>query len=363
MKIKTPSGSEYPEYLTVLGIMSGTSLDGLDMAYVRFKSIEPEQYEIVHAETLPYPAEWENKLRNAYHYTGQQLAHLHAEYGIYLSKQILSFLNKNRLTAPDLIASHGQTVFHEPDKHYTLQIGSGAHIAANTQITTVSDFRTQDVALGGQGAPLVPIGDKILFSDYEYCLNIGGFANISFDDELGNRIAFDTGPANIVLNYLARKKGFSHDPDGELARSGKLIRSLLNKLNNLPYFHETKPKSLGWEFVESQIIPLLEETKHDITDLLHTFTVHIAMQIGKKITRKGRILITGGGAYNRFLVEQIENYGGVPIIIPDKILIDFKEALIFALLGLLRFQNKINVLKTVTGARKDHSTGIIHYAP
>ncbi len=360
MKTKNSDQNPPVSRITVLGIMSGTSLDGLDMAYVQFNKENPAEYQIVHAETLPYPPQWEQQLRDAFHFAGQQLAKLHADYGYFLGEQALHFLRKNQLPSPDLIASHGHTVFHEPEKHYTLQIGSGAHMAAVTGITVVNDFRTQDVALGGQGAPLVPIGDKILFPDFEYCLNIGGFANISFDNEQGERIAFDTGPANIVLNYLARKKGMPYDKNGDYARQGKLIPGLLEQLNDLPYYRSDKPKSLGWEFVEREIIPLLDEKQYSVEDMLHTFTVHIAIQIGNKINRKGKMLVTGGGAYNQFLIEQIEKYSQAEPFLPDKTLIDFKEALIFALLGLLRFQNKINVLKTVTGAAKDHSAGIIH---
>jgi len=341
----------------VLGLMSGTSLDGLDMVYVRFDTNNLKDFKILKAETINYSKEWEEKLKNAFQYTAVELAKLDADYGIFLGEKINEFIKKHQISKVDLIASHGQTIFHNPAEHYTTQIGNGAHINAVTHIKTISDFRTQDVALGGQGAPLVPIGDKLLFEEYDYCLNIGGFANISFEKD-GKRIAYDICPANIVLNHYTRKIGKAYDNQGKIARSGKLISGLLEALNNMEFYTGEQPKSLGWEFVEEEIIPLIDHYSTNIPDILHTFARHVGMQIGRK-TGSGKMIITGGGAYNDFLIEQIKKFSPAEVIIPNSVTIDFKEALIFALLGLLRDQNQINVLSSVTGSKTDHSSGVI----
>ena len=344
--------------MKVLGIMSGTSLDGLDLALVDFDDDNPKNYRFLATETYGYEPARIKSLRDAYKAPGRELARLDAEYGYFIGDRVNLFLEVTGVPRPDLIASHGQTIFHAPEQGYTLQIGSGAHIAARTGITTVCDFRRQDVALGGQGAPLVPIGDRMLFGDYDYCVNIGGFANISFDDEQGRRIAFDTGPANIVLNALARHTGKAYDADGQMARSGKINTDLLKKLNALPYYRDTKPKSLGWEFVESEILALINQTHLPLEDTMATYTEHIAMQIARHI-RGGHVLVTGGGAYNKYLMERIRAHTSAEIVVPSPQLINYKEALIFALLGLLRIQGKPNVLASVTGAPRDHSSGVI----
>ena len=340
--------------------MSGTSLDGLDVAYMLFDTENWHNFHILHAETIAYDSYWQEKLKNAFAAPAEYLMELDVAYGIFLGNQINNFIQKHRIEQVDLIASHGHTVFHQPSKAFTTQIGSGAHINAVTRIKTVSNFRMQDVALGGQGAPLVPIGDRLLFGNYDYCLNLGGFANISFEKN-NQRKAFDICPANIVLNHYAQKTGKKYDDKGNLARSGKLIPELLNRLNQLDFYRNNEPKSLGWEFVQEKILPLIDRHSQKIPDILHTFSRHIAEQIEKK-TDKGTMLVTGGGTYNQYLVEQIQKSCATKIVIPDKMLIDFKEALIFGLLGLLREQNQINVLSSVTGSRLDHSSGIIFNA-
>jgi len=344
----------------IIGLMSGTSLDGLDIIYVRFNSENITNYSILSTETYQYDDYWRQQLNNAYHFSASDLYRLDAAYGFFLGKKVLEFIHKNNIKQVDLISSHGQTIFHNPEESFTTQIGNGAYINAITKIKTISDFRTQDMALGGQGAPLVPIGDQVLFGSYQYCLNIGGFANVSFEKNQ-QRIAFDICPANIVLNYYAKKLEKTYDENGNIARSGKLIPELLKELNNISFYKEEKPKSLGWEFVESEVIPLIKKNAYNISDILHTYTEHIAIQIAKR-TGKGKMLITGGGAHNQYLVSQIKKYSSADIIIPDKTIIDFKEALIFALLGLLREQNKINILASVTGSEIDHSSGVIYNA-
>jgi anhydro-N-acetylmuramic acid kinase len=341
-----------------IGIMSGTSLDGLDMVWVKFWFDRDWQFKIQKAETLPYNSELKNNLANAQHLSGIDLIILSKEFGKFIGTSI------NRFIADidgkiDFIASHGHTVFHQPEKGITLQIGDGHEITTITGITTICDFRSQDVALGGQGAPLVPIGDKLLFSNYEYCLNIGGFANISFEN--GNsRFAFDICPANIVLNTLANKLGYDFDKDGEIAKSGNLCIELYDELNQIEYYRKPFPKSLGREWLEDTFLPIIEKYTISIEDKLNTVCNHVAFQIAEstKNTQNKNILVTGGGAYNKFLIDLLKQKSQHQIVIPESLIIEYKEALIFAFLGLLKVKNQINCLASVTGAKRDSSCGV-----
>ncbi len=341
----------------VIGVMSGTSLDGLDIAFCEFWTAKSWQYRIHYAETISYTNEWKNKLSKAHLLNGYELTELHKDYGILMGEYIHAFIEKHRIKYIDLIASHGHTVFHQPDKQINLQIGNGAFISARTGISTVFDFRTLDIALGGQGAPLVPLGDELLFSEYTYCLNIGGISNISFK-EYQKRVAFDVCPSNMVLNHLAQQKGLPYDKDGSLARRGKINQSLLLKLNQLSYYQKQYPKSLGREWVEREFLPLISAYPISIENKLATCTEHIAYQIGLCTQHTGNMLVTGGGAHNTFLVERIGKYSKTKIIVPNNHIVDFKEALIFAFLGLLRWKGKINILSSVTGAKSDSISGV-----
>lgn len=344
-----------------IGLMSGTSLDGLDIAFCEFRlnGIKWE-FDILKAETVKYTQVWLQLLSEAPSLDGQGLALLHTSYGHWIGQTVDQFINKHKIN-PKIIASHGHTIFHRPNERMTLQIGSGAAIAAETGITTVNDFRSLDIALGGQGAPLVPIGDKLLFSDYDACVNIGGFANISLDSA-NSRKAFDICPANIVLNWLANKLGLPFDASGSIASNNKIDDNLLRKLEDLDYYKKTGPRSLGREWVEQTVIPLLDASKLDVAELLSTFTHHIAMQISSKLPQnKGnRVIFTGGGAHNHYLIQSIRNLSNCEIVVPNDLLIDFKESLIFALLGVLRMQGMINCLSLATGASKDSCSGAIH---
>ncbi len=341
-----------------IGLMSGTSLDGVDLVYTKFHDTNSYSFKIINCITIPYSKKWLQLLKDAFHFNKKQLQQLDLEYGNYLSKLILDFIQKYSIKKIDFIASHGHTIHHKPEKGYTLQIGNGQIIANNTKIKTICDFRTQDVAYGGQGAPLVPIGDKLLFANYTYCLNLGGFANISFD-VYNTRIAFDIGAVNTVLNHYANKLGFLYDTNGAIAKSGKLIPNLLNELNTLEFYKTNYPKSLGFEYVNAILIPLIDTYNLDEKDILRTYVEHIAFQISEQIKELGNVLITGGGVFNTFLIERITSYSKNKIVIPNKDIIDFKEALIFAFLGLRKNKNEINCLKSVTGADKDHSSGVI----
>lgn len=352
----------FKETYTVVGIMSGTSLDGIDMAHIHFQLTNQKwHYKILECATIPYTEEWIAQLKAAVDFSTNELAKLNKDYTVLLGNAILSFINQNQLENIDAVCSHGHTILHQPQNGFTLQIGNLPEIAEIIGTTVVCDFRVQDVKLGGQGAPLVPIGDRILFSDYRYCLNLGGFSNISFEQN-GKRIAFDISPVNTVLNFYANQLGLAYDDKGNIARKGETNLDLMEELDALSYYQKPFPKSLGFEFVKTIVLPLMESYDICIEDKMHTFIKHIAKQTAFALPeRSGKMLITGGGAYNDFLIESIQSYlPNLQLIIPDKKTLEFKEALIFALLGVLKLRNEINVLSSVTGAKKDHSSGTIY---
>ena len=343
---------------TAIGLMSGSSLDGLDIALVRFQEENGKyRFQILQAETLPYPDEWKQRLSEAFHKQPSELTELDKAYGKYLGEQVLAFAQKHNIQ-PDFVASHGHTIFHRPEEHYTLQIGDGQELAKACGFTVINDFRSEDVSKGGQGAPLVPIGDKLLFSDYEICLNIGGIANVSYDED-GKRIAYDICIANQALNHLAQMKGLDYDRDGELARSGEVDMDLLKRLNKHPFYGQLPPKSLGREFFETYQKDMLKDLS--VEDLLATFTEHIALQVALAVSvlPKSKLLVTGGGARNKYLIERLQARSSHEVIVPEKMIIDYKEALVFAFLGLLRMEGKTNVLASVTGAESNSCSGRI----
>lgn len=347
-----------PAVFHAIGLMSGTSLDGLDVCFARFEKKECWEFEILKAETLPYSPAWESRLADAIHLPSEALLELHSGYGFYLGKCVKNFIQKHQLQSVDLIASHGHTVFHQPQKKFTLQIGDGRAIKLETGLPVIYDFRSQDVLMGGNGAPLVPIGDELLFSRYEACLNLGGFSNISL--KINNqRVAFDIAPVNIILNVPARHFHKKFDENGDLARTGHISEDLLSELNLLAFYQQPCPKSLGIEWCNEYIFPLCKETPP--LDLLATFTEHASVQISKVLNENQlkKVLFTGGGTYNSFLIEKIRARTAAEIIIPGKELIDFKEALIFAFMGVLRLNNEVNVLGSATGSSKDHCSGVI----
>jgi len=343
----------------VLGVMSGTSLDGIDLAVVNFRKSNSWQFEIEIGQTVPYSAKWKTILTEALHYNEEDLKKVNREYTVYLAEAINRFKAENNLEKLDAVCSHGHTIKHEPVNRYTLQIGNLPEIATLIKERVVCDFRVQDVVLGGQGAPLVPIGDELLFHEYDYCLNLGGFANISTMQDF--RIAYDICPVNTVLNFYAEKLGFAYDDKGNIARSGKIDSELLEKLQQLEYYKKAAPKSLGIEWVNAQIFSILKHYEEDIPSILHTFSHHIALQIVQNLddSQSSKLLITGGGSFNTFLIELIQKKTKTKIIIPSEEIINYKEALIFGFLGVLKLLDENNVLSSVTGASHDHSSGVI----
>jgi anhydro-N-acetylmuramic acid kinase len=436
--------------MIILGLMSGTSLDGLDMAACKFW-VENKQwkYEIIKAETYQYNFQEKEILKNAINLSGAELISLHHQYGNLIGQKVNEFCQQHHIK-PDYIASHGHTIFHQPNNQsnfftnqenpsstnqnskspiqnsqftiqnskspiqnsqftiqnskspiqnpqhpihnsqftihnskslihnstftihnskspihnsqftgFTFQLGHGADISAQTGIKTICDFRTTDVAYGGQGAPLVPIGDELLFSAFDYCLNLGGISNISFNEN-GIRKAFDIGICNIALNHLVQEINLKYDKDGLIAQSGKTNESLLNQLINAAKINHLNQHSLGFEWYKNFMEPLLRLSEASIPDKLSTVCEFIALQIAHTINTNGKILITGGGAKNKFLIECIKHKVNNQIVIPDEQLTDFKEALIFAFLGMLRVNESVNALCQVTGASKDTSGGCIY---
>lgn len=346
----------------VIGVMSGTSLDGIDLSHIKFHLNDSKwTFEILESETISYSQSWINQLKSAVDYSETELEKLNAAYTKLLATIISTFIEKHKIENLDAVCSHGHTILHQPQNGFTLQIGNLPEIATLIHQTVVCNFRVQDVKLGGQGAPLVPIGDRILFSEYDYCLNLGGFSNVSFEQN-GERIAFDISPVNTVLNYYANQLGLNYDDKGKLSRTGDINENLLKELNSLDFYKLKFPKSLGFEFVKEIILPIIESYKISIEDKLRTFTEHVALQTALALpNKKGRVLITGGGAYNDFIIDRIQSYlPEMEIIIPSAKILEFKEALIFALLGVLKLRDEINVLSSVTGAKKDHSSGEIY---
>jgi len=394
------------KFYKVIGLMSGSSLDGIDIAWCQFNLPSKKQdnplapfikgeygkwsYKILKAITYPYSRQWKERLIQLSAQDIITFLKTDVEYGHYLGKMVKKFIQENNLQKEvDLIASHGHTIFHQPQAHFTAQIGKGAAIAAECGFPVVCDFRSSDVALGGQGAPIVPIGDSHLFSDYAFCLNLGGIANISYQTTpsppllRGNKIiAFDICPANQVLNALAKQANLDYDKDGTLAQTGKVQHQLLEQLNALAFYKKKYPKSLSNEWISKTVLPIFDRYNNTIADKLSTACEHIAFQITKTINdlnkqsskpsplKKGvrGLLITGGGCFNKFLMKRIQSpliKGGrglsssVKIIIPEEKIIKYKEALIIGFMGVLRIRNEINLLSSVTGATRDSIGGAV----
>lgn len=346
----------------MLGIMSGSSLDGVDLAICEFeKSNEQWNYNILAADCIKYSKIWENRLRKLPNSSAKVFCQTHFDYGHLLGEMSNNFLQKNNLKA-DLIASHGHTIFHSPQTKMTMQIGDGAAIAMQTNTQTVCDLRTTDIAYGGQGAPIVPLVDKLLFADYKAHLNIGGIANISIQKD-NKIIAFDICPANQVLNFLANKLEKEYDDGGKIAESGKLNNILFNQLNKIDYYQRPIPKSMANGWIRSTVLPIIAYSTASTEDKLRTVVAHIAFQFQNALQNfeiNTPVLATGGGAYNRFLIQEIEKLTGLKMLIPTPLIVEYKEALAMAFLGLLRFKNEVNVLASVTGASKNTVNGALY---
>ena len=343
----------------VIGVMSGTSLDGIDIIYSSFTLNGHWSFKIHNSETVKYSSYWTSVLSDLVSKSIEDLQQIDQEYSKLLAKVISEFIARHNLVEIDFVASHGHTALHQPEHGFTYQIGNRQILSDILQRQVICDFRVQDVELGGQGAPLVPIGDRLLFSDFDYCLNLGGFANISFEAHK-ERIAFDICPVNIILNHYVKGLGLEYDDKGKLASEGVVNVDLLNQLNALEFYDQRPPKSLGLEWVKSEVLPIIESFEMETSDILRTFVEHIAIQISKVLNQNNSTtIVTGGGAYNDFLLTRIRSLSASEVVKPSNEIIEFKEALVFGLLGVLKNRDDINCLKSVTGASKDHSSGKI----
>ncbi len=342
--------------------MSGTSGDGLDIAYCEFVKTQGWRYAIKEAKTATFPDDLGNQLSQSHLLDAEKLRLLDINFGKWMGKQVKTFCEATNLQ-PLAVASHGHTVFHRPDLGNTYQIGNGWSLHESCGLPVINDFRMRDVQLGGQGAPLVPIGDMLLFNEFDYCLNLGGIANISFENE-GRRQAFDVSPFNLLLNHFAKKLGKPYDNGGELARKGNVNSDLLQKLNSIPFYASKKAKSLGREDIEEVFFPMFSEIPTLPEDILATLNAHYVEQLANAIPKKksGRMLVTGGGAYNIYFIESLQQRLSpkIEVVVPEAEVVEYKEALIFAFMGALFLRNEPNCLASVTGASKDNIGGICY---
>ncbi len=347
----------------VIGLMSGTSMDGLDLALCRFWKKRKWEFKIQSAVTMKYSRAWRGRLAAAQHLSMEQLLELDSLYGKLIGSCCADFIRARKIRHLDLIASHGHTIFHQPERGFTFQLGSGNAIHAITGVPVIYDFRSLDILLGGQGAPLVPVGDRHLFGSYDLCLNLGGIANLSMERN-DQRVAFDICFANMGLNFLARNKGKEFDRDGKMASRGISNKRLLSDLAAAYAGMRKNRPALARESFETLIQPLLESESILLEDRMMTFCQSIADEINLSIPTKRNkqsLLATGGGALNPFLVKLLQNKleGKATVMIPSRQIIEFKEAMVFAFLGLLRVRGEINVLKSVTRATRDSCSGVV----
>ncbi|HMV08293.1 MAG TPA: anhydro-N-acetylmuramic acid kinase [Cyclobacteriaceae bacterium] len=347
----------------VIGLMSGTSLDGVDIAYCTFRYNNGWSFELEAAQTISYAPSWNKKLMSAHALSAEQLLALDAEYGTYLGTLCNAFIKKHKIKELHFIASHGHTIFHQPENKFTFQLGNGNAIHAASSLPVICDFRSLDVLYGGQGAPLVPVGDQLLFHDYDACLNLGGIANLSLDYKK-ERLAYDVCFLNMGLNHLAQKMKKKFDANGAQASSGEVNKTLLRRLDKVYSATRVNRPSLGREMFEAKIKRLLDDTKISTTDKLRTFTESAAAEIVTAFKKYGvgkTVLCSGGGAFNSFLIYRMVELAGddITFVIPDDYIINFKEAIVFAFLGVLRIRNEANSLKSVTGASRNSSGGVM----
>lgn len=345
-----------------IGLMSGSSLDGLDLVFAELLENGGKwTFEIGAASCYEYSEDWRRRLETATTLSARDYQLLHAAYGHYLGAEINRFIDEKGLHYQvGLIASHGHTSFHMPAQRMTAQLGDGAAIAAVTHLPVVSDLRALDVAFGGQGAPIVPIGEKLLFPEYDLFLNLGGIANISVHSE-EQHIAYDICAANRVLNMLADRSGKPYDAGGQMAALGQVHEGLLQQLNDLDHYRAPYPKSLANEFGTGTVYPLIRSFGLTHNDELRTYTEHIVQQVGRAAEgQSGRMLVTGGGAFNTFLIERLKTHlPGVEVVVPDETIVAYKEALVMALMGVLRWRQEYNVLSSATGAERDSIGGAL----
>jgi anhydro-N-acetylmuramic acid kinase len=344
-----------------IGIMTGTSLDGIDLVCIDLEQQNNTwRFKIVASFSAPFTTQMLQDLKSCYSGSAELLARTNFTYTTNIAQAVNSFVDNNQISDIDCIGFHGQTIFHDPNLGYTYQLGNSGVLASLTNKRVIGDFRSQDIALGGQGAPLVPIGDALLFSEYDACLNLGGIANISFKEN-NKQTGYDICHFNLMLNHYANQLGLSYDDKGNNARNGKIQETLLNQLNAWEYYSQKHPKSLGFESVEKDILPIMRSISTNPDDSLRTWIEHAAIQVSKSInSRWTSILVTGGGAYNDFFIEELQSRTSAKLVIPSNEIIDSKEAIIFAFLAALRLDEQDNCWSEITGAKHNHIAGGIY---
>ena len=360
----------------VLGLMSGSSLDGLVIAYcnITWDGDRVTHWKLLESETLPFSDKWKNRLRELPNQNGLIFAKTNTYFGHYMGGLVNEFIENYRIKELDFIASHGHTIFHDPEHRISIQIGDGAALASQTGYTTICDFRTQDVAMDGEGAPLSPLADRYMFHNYDFYLNIGGIANVSANTGNDNWVAMDCCAANQVLNLLAEELGSEFDNNGSFASRGSVNEKLLGQVSDFSYYSNPYPKSMSNGWIREKIIPLYREAECSSEDKLATACEHIAIEISNSIqdiiNKEGfirtsyKMLLTGGGVFNNYLVQTIHAYCNrsldIDLLMPDASIINFKEAMLMALLGVLRVEKVPNSMKAITGAKMDTINGAIH---
>jgi len=352
----------------VIGITSGTSLAGLDLVFAALTEVRGKwTYEVKASERVEYTAEWEEKLGKAADLPARDYLLLHSEYGHFIGHAVNQFIADHQLDHQvHFIAAHGDTVFHIPAQKMTAQLGDGAAISAVTGLSVISDLRAMDIAFGGKGAPLLPIAEQLLFPDYQYRVNLGENATLAAQID-GQLIASDICACNYVLDTLAETLNFPFDKDGQLAAGGVTDQSLLNALNGLAFYNEASPRHMSSKFGTGTVLPMIQQHQLSTQGKLNTYTHHIAAQIEKIVKDllpqeenvPRSLLLTGGGAANTYLVKTIE-----AALQPHNVTVTvqhdpFRNALMIALLGALRWRQEPNGLASVTGAEKDSVGGAL----
>ncbi|XP_064473646.1 anhydro-N-acetylmuramic acid kinase-like [Ornithodoros turicata] len=364
----------------VIGVMSGSSLDGLDIIYTRFSLTSSDcwEYNIQHCTCYNYSPTWIDKLKHATSTSALEYQLLNTEYGRYIGEYVLRFIRENRLDGKvHLIACHGHTVFHLPSQLTTSTLGDGATVAAVTGLPVVSDLRSMDVALGGQGSPIALTAERKLFgNEYQFFLNIGGMACLTYAGKnYSDSFAVDVCPANQLLNLLANREGRAFDRSGEMAKSGKVSTRLLKDLDDFDYYKKSFPKSLGVDFGPEILYPLIQAHDLSTADALQTFTEHICNQVAEVIRlvertvkdglpQSSKMLVTGGGARNLFLVdrltERLKEFR-ITVVVPNDELVKFKEALVTSVIGVQRLRGEENFIGEVSGASRSSIGGAFWY--
>lgn len=357
----------------VLGLLSGSSLDGADLAVCSF-SVDPLtptkllSWNIHLARTIPYPQEWITRFKNLPGASARDLVLADTELGHYYGVLINQLLKEHSITV-DLISSHGHTIFHFPELKTTTQIGDGAAIVSETGIDTVTQLRSVDVAFAGEGAPLAPLGDRYLYPGYTYYLNLGGIANVTaYQDE--KIIAFDICPCNQIFNALAETIGQDFDRDGAIAASGNLNHPLLARLQDDDYLIKPYPKSLDNTWSQEHQVKQAIQWDARLEDKMNTAVEFVALEIAKACrqltqpessTERPTLFCTGGGALNAHLISRIAFHcPEIELVLPSRKIIEFKEVSFIALAGLFRCLRVPNLYASVTGAPSDTINGALY---